>query len=86
MDLDKIRVAKSDFNILGELKSLQHLNAIDCGITGIDWITGMESLETAGFDGNNIEDFSPVKKTKKLEMVADNQGIIFKTPFDDLQY
>ena len=83
LTLEKIRVKKSDFYILGELKKLKNLHAFDCGITNIDWIVKMEALEIAGFDGNVIADYSPVKQAKKLKMVSTDKSI-YEVPFDDI--
>jgi len=83
LNLENVNVRNADFSVMGNLKTVERLSAYNCGITSIEWIAGMESLKVAGFDGNTIKNFAPLKNTKKLEMVSHDQGY-YEKPFDNL--
>ena len=83
LNLENVNVRDGDFSIMGKLKTVRHMNAYNCGITNIEWIIAMESLETAGFDGNLIDNYSFLKGTQKLKMVS-YDGDYYEAPFDDL--
>ena len=81
--MENVKVVDNDFSCLATLGKLTNLEIRHCGLTDVEWLESLGSLVVAGFDENDIQDFSVVRSLPRLKIISTDFGF-FEPPFEKL--